>query len=109
MGLHKSHGPEENISPGILQPSTRVWFPTSICRHRYQEGLRNMLRIGSVTSTLLSLFPTSLCRLRSRHWAPSTVRVASSCWNLVVVELWCPAIQERLFPVSTTVSMHPAL
>src|SRR6218665_247952 len=28
---------------------------------------------------------------------PSTVRVASSCWNLVVVELWCPAIQERLF------------
>src|SRR6218665_2181174 len=75
----------------------RVRLPTSICRHGYQEGLRNMLRIGSVTSTPLSLLPTSLCRLRSRQWAPSTVRVASSCWNLVVVELWCPAIQERLF------------
>src|SRR6218665_3833827 len=44
----------------------------------------NKDRIGSVTSTPLSLLPTSLCRLRSRHWAPSTVRVASSCWNLVV-------------------------
>src|SRR6218665_1041492 len=53
--------------------------------------------MGRVTSTPLSLLPTSLYQLRSRHWAPSTVRVASSCWNLVVVELWCPAIQDRLF------------
>src|SRR6218665_1587399 len=97
MGLHQSHGPEENTSPGISQPSTRVRLPTSICRHRYQEELRNMLRIGSVTSTPLSLLPTSLRRLRSRHWASSTVRVVSSCWNLVVVELGCPEIQERLF------------
>src|SRR6218665_2380808 len=92
-----SHGLEENTSPGISQPSTRVRLPTSICHHRYQEGLRNMLRIGSVTSTPLSLLPTSFCRLRSRHWAPSTVRVASSCWNLVVVELGCPASQAGLF------------
>src|SRR6218665_3119992 len=92
-----AHGPEENTSPGISQSSTRVRLPTSICRHWYQEGQRNMLRIGSVTGTPLSLLPTSLCRLRSRHWAPSTVRVASSCWNLVVVELGCPTIHERLF------------
>src|SRR6218665_2910388 len=44
-GKRPDHGPEENTSPGISQPSTRVRLPTSICRHRYQEGLRNMLRI----------------------------------------------------------------
>src|SRR6218665_185301 len=97
MGLHYSHEPEENTSPGISLPCTRVRPPTFICRHLYQEGLRNMLLIEIVTSTPFSLLPTSLCRLRLRHWAPSTVRVASSCWNLVVVELGCPAIQERLF------------
>src|SRR6218665_1597181 len=79
MGLHYSHEPEENTSPGVSLPSTRVRPPTSICRHLYQEGLRNMLRIESVTSIPLSL------------------RVASSCWNVVVVELGCPAIQERLY------------
>src|SRR6218665_2218340 len=82
------------------QPHVCGFLPPSVVIGTYQEGLRNMLRIGSITSTPLSLLPTSLCQLRSRHWAPSTVRVASSCWNLVVVELGCltmMTIQERLF------------
>ena len=39
----------------------------------------------------------------------STVRVASSCWNFVAVELGCRRSKRDCFPVSKTVSMHPAL
>src|SRR6218665_3964473 len=81
-----------------------LWGQLAILEIKALRVLRdhkgNKDRIGSVTSTPLSLLPTSLCRLRSRHWAPSTMRVANSCWNLVVVELGCPAIQERLFSFS---------